>query len=205
MYRIKRNEGILRVNNNFEGSAIPTCRSELRHHILRTTYIIQMWSHAYHENPVISSPIQYEWREEDDKYCFQWFEGDQLPSIETIIDELEHTIFIIQCYYRTGQKLENGEWVYSINRCIEEFQQQFPNLPVTYAQLLKQIQACVIKFGEIGAVTRKLGGGAPKKRTANLIEDVQQQMEASVLELDLLADSIEVDWNHWIMLLHISN
>ncbi|KAI4469565.1 iroquois-class homeodomain protein irx [Holotrichia oblita] len=93
--------------------------------------------------------------------------------------ELEHKIFIIQCYYRTGQKLENGEWVYSINRCIEEFQQQFPNLPVTYAQLLKQIQACVIKFGEIGAVTRKPGGGAPKKRTANLIEDVQQRMEHS--------------------------
>ncbi|KAI4462975.1 transposable element tc3 transposase-like protein [Holotrichia oblita] len=96
-----------------------------------------------------------------------------------LIRELEHKIFIIQCYYRTGQKLENGEWVYSINRCIEEFQQQFPNLPVTYAQLLKQIQACVIKFGEIGAVTRKPGGGAPKKRTANLIEDVQQRMEHS--------------------------
>ncbi|KAI4470703.1 nadh-ubiquinone oxidoreductase ashi subunit [Holotrichia oblita] len=96
-----------------------------------------------------------------------------------LVLELEHKIFIIQCYYRTGQKLENGEWVYSINRCIEEFQQQFPNLPVTYAQLLKQIQACVIKFGEIGAVTRKPGGGAPKKRTANLIEDVQQRMEHS--------------------------
>ncbi|KAI4456724.1 transposable element tc3 transposase-like protein [Holotrichia oblita] len=81
-------------------------------------------------------------------------------------------------FYGTGQKLENGEWVYSINRCIEEFR-QFPNLPVTYAQLLKHIQACVIKFGEIGAVTRKPGGGAPKKRTANLIEDVQQRMEQS--------------------------
>ncbi|KAI4467915.1 diphosphoinositol pentakisphosphate kinase [Holotrichia oblita] len=95
------------------------------------------------------------------------------------IDRAQHKIFIIQCYYRTGRKLENGEWVYSINRCIEEFRQQFPNLPVTYAQLLKQIQACVIKFGEIGAVTRKPGGGAPKKRTANLIEDVQQRMEHS--------------------------
>ncbi|KAI4460770.1 transposable element tc3 transposase-like protein [Holotrichia oblita] len=93
--------------------------------------------------------------------------------------ELEDKIFIIQCYCRTGQKLENGEWVYSINRCIEEFRQQFPNLPLTYAQLLKHIQACVIKFGEIGAITRKPGGGAPKKRTANLIEDVQQRMEHS--------------------------
>ncbi|KAI4463351.1 ig(immunoglobulin) and lrr(leucine rich repeat) domain [Holotrichia oblita] len=106
--------------------------------------------------------------------------------------KFEHTIFIIQCYYKTGQTLENGKWVYSINRCIEEFRQQFPNLPVTYAQLLKHIQACVIKFGEIGAVTRKPGGGAPKKRTANLIEDVQHYWKKP-LTLSELLEEMEAD------------
>ncbi|KAK9686518.1 hypothetical protein QE152_g37133 [Popillia japonica] len=45
-----------------------------------------MWSHARHDNPVISYPIQYGWREEDNKYYFQWFEGDQLPFIQMITD-----------------------------------------------------------------------------------------------------------------------
>ncbi|KAK9686939.1 hypothetical protein QE152_g36825 [Popillia japonica] len=31
-------------------------------------------------------PIQYGWREEDNKYYFQWFEGDQLRFIQTITD-----------------------------------------------------------------------------------------------------------------------
>lgn len=93
--------------------------------------------------------------------------------------ELQHKIFIIQSYYRTGQKLENGDWVYSTNQCLHDFRQQFPNLPVTYAQLQKHIQACVIKFGETGAITRKPGGGAPRKRTANCIEDIRRRMDNS--------------------------
>ncbi|KAI4466498.1 hypothetical protein MML48_2g00019659 [Holotrichia oblita] len=113
-YRIKRNEDILRVDNNFDGSALPPCRSELRQHLLRTTYIAQMSGHAYRENPVISSPIHYGWREEDDKYCFQWFEGDQLPSIETITDGIDREENIIENLNETESQgndddLEYGE------------------------------------------------------------------------------------------------
>ncbi|KAI4469184.1 hypothetical protein MML48_2g00006242 [Holotrichia oblita] len=98
-YRIKRNEDIVRVDNNFDGSALPPCRSELRQHLLRTTYI---------------APIHYGWREEDDKYCFQWFEGDQLPSIETITDGIDREENIIENLNETESQgndddLEYGE------------------------------------------------------------------------------------------------
>ncbi|RZC39840.1 hypothetical protein BDFB_014617, partial [Asbolus verrucosus] len=43
--------------------------------------------------------------------------------------QLEHKSFILESYFRNGQKLENGQ--YSIPSCIEEFHQRFPNFPAT--------------------------------------------------------------------------
>jgi hypothetical protein len=37
---------------------------------------------------------------------------------------LEQKISIVQCYFRNGEGLENGEWSYSTPRVFEEFQQQ---------------------------------------------------------------------------------
>ncbi|KAI4459198.1 transposable element tc3 transposase-like protein [Holotrichia oblita] len=93
--------------------------------------------------------------------------------------ELQHKKFIIESYFRTGRNLDNVEWVYSINQCLQDFRQGFPNLPITYAQLLSHVHACIDKFQETGAVTRKPGGGAPKKRTAACIEDIRQRMDNS--------------------------
>jgi hypothetical protein len=39
---------------------------------------------------------------------------------------LEQKIFIVQCYFRNGERLENGDWSYSTPRVFEEFQQKFP-------------------------------------------------------------------------------
>ncbi|KAI4457295.1 hypothetical protein MML48_8g00010323 [Holotrichia oblita] len=81
-------------------------------------------------------------------------------------------MFIIESYFRS-------EWVYYINQCLQDFRQRFPNLPITSAQLLSHVHACIDKFQETGAVTRKPGGGAPKKRTAACIEDIRQRMDNS--------------------------
>jgi hypothetical protein len=43
---------------------------------------------------------------------------------------LEQTIFIVQCYFRNGKRLENGEWSYSTSR-VEEFQQKLPDFQGT--------------------------------------------------------------------------
>jgi hypothetical protein len=34
---------------------------------------------------------------------------------------LEQKMFIVQCYFRNGERLENGEWSYSIPPVFEEF------------------------------------------------------------------------------------
>ncbi|RZC36026.1 DDE 3 domain containing protein [Asbolus verrucosus] len=91
----------------------------------------------------------------------------------------EHKSFILKSYFRYGQKLENEQWLYSIPSCIEEFHQRFPNFPVTYQQLNKQIHKCVDLFKNFGTVTRKEGSGQPMKRTAENIQDVEQRMDRS--------------------------
>jgi hypothetical protein len=48
---------------------------------------------------------------------------------------LEQEMFIVQCYFRNGEKLENGEWSYSTPRVFEEFQQKFLDFQGTYQQL----------------------------------------------------------------------
>lgn len=45
---------------------------------------------------------------------------------------LEHKTFIIQSYFRNGEKQDNGQWIYSTNMCIADFREKFPNFPVTY-------------------------------------------------------------------------
>jgi hypothetical protein len=43
---------------------------------------------------------------------------------------LEQNIFIVQCYFTNGERLENGEWSYSTPPVFEEF--QFPAFQGTY-------------------------------------------------------------------------
>jgi hypothetical protein len=45
---------------------------------------------------------------------------------------LERKIFMVQCYFKNGERLEDGEWSYSTRRVFEEFQQKFQG---TYQEL----------------------------------------------------------------------
>jgi hypothetical protein len=74
--------------------------------------------------------------------------------------ELLHKIFLLKSYFRSS-RLENGQYLYSINKCMQEFGQQFPNLVIIYTQLVKEIRVCVDKFRETGSVNRKPVCGAP--------------------------------------------
>jgi hypothetical protein len=89
---------------------------------------------------------------------------------------LEQKMFIVQCYFRNGERLENGEWPYSTHRVFEEFQQKFPDFQGTYQQLAQKVYKCVKMFLEIGNVLRKKGSGRPTKRTAENIEEVEQRI-----------------------------
>lgn len=91
-YKFSDNDELLKLDQNFEGSMLPPCKSELRQHILRTSYIAQLWTHSHCRIPTLSSPKDFGWEEEENRYNFKWFEGDQLPRLDEISssqDEIE--------------------------------------------------------------------------------------------------------------------
>jgi hypothetical protein len=93
-----------------------------------------------------------------------------------IMFTLEQENFIGQCYFRNGERLDNGEWSYSTPRVFEECQQKFPDFQGTYQQLTQKVYKCVNMFFEIGSVLRKKGNGRPTKRTAENIEEIEQRI-----------------------------
>jgi hypothetical protein len=82
----------------------------------------------------------------------------------------------VLCYFRNGERLENGEWSYSTPRVFEEFQQKFPDFQGAYQQLAQKVYKCVNIFLETGSVLRKKGSGQPTKRTAENIDEVEQRI-----------------------------
>jgi hypothetical protein len=52
---------------------------------------------------------------------------------------LEQKFFIVQCYFRNGEKLENGEWSYSTPRVFEE-------LTGLNQQLAQKVYKCLNMF-----------------------------------------------------------
>jgi hypothetical protein len=93
--------------------------------------------------------------------------------------DLEHKIFLTESYFKNTERQENGEWKYSVEHCVNDFQNTLPNFPVDYQKLVQQIYKCMAKFRNVGTVGRKAGSGAPKKRTPEIVADVAARMEQS--------------------------
>jgi hypothetical protein len=65
---------------------------------------------------------------------------------------LKQKIFIVHCYFRNGERLENGEWSYLTPRVFEEFRQKFLDFQGTYQQLAQKVYKCVNMFLETGTL-----------------------------------------------------
>lgn len=86
--------------------------------------------------------------------------------------------FMIESYFRNGRKVD-GEWQYSIQSCLEEFQEQFPNVAIDFDSFRKTLHTCIRLFRQTGDVCVKKSGGRPKKRTNEVIENVREVMDAA--------------------------
>lgn len=98
-YKVRSKEEVLRIDQNFEGSMLPPCKRELQQHLLRTTYIAQLWSNANLAIPNSSSPTDYGWVEQEGKFIFKWFQGEQLPMLTSILNENREISGIAYIYF----------------------------------------------------------------------------------------------------------
>jgi hypothetical protein len=103
---------------------------------------------------------------------------------------LEQNTFIVMSYHRNGT-LQNGEWVYSIKACKEEFFAKFPNCNVVEANLIAHIRRVVNRFVATGSVEKGKSVGRPPVNE-EIVEDLRQRIEqspkTSLRKLSLQAD-----------------
>ena len=81
---------------NFDASSIPPCKSELYQQLRRAHNISTVWKNAYKKQPTTLDPLDYGWSEQEDKFVFKWFEGNQLPtSVSDLISKIPGKFIMI--------------------------------------------------------------------------------------------------------------
>jgi hypothetical protein len=90
---------------------------------------------------------------------------------------IEEKAFLLECYFRNGEKQENGDWTYFITPCVEEFQARYPNrMDIDYQQIYQCIKIIVPNFRESGSIIKKKSG-RPFVRIPEVVQNVRQIVE----------------------------
>lgn len=93
-YKVKTNtEAFLKKNlKNFDSSCLPPCYNELEQQIKRANYIAHVWKNATEFDGIQFEAEESGWILHENKYDFDWFKGQQLPSsVEDIIMESDNS------------------------------------------------------------------------------------------------------------------
>lgn len=86
---------------------------------------------------------------------------------------IQHKSFMVESYFRNGSKID-GQWQYSLQDCLEEFRNEFPNFIFDYDSFRHTVTHSVMVFRETGSVKQKEGAGRAKKRTEELVNNVRE-------------------------------
>lgn len=88
----------------------------------------------------------------------------------------EQKTFMIQCYYRNGI-LNDGQWTYPVQACLEQFQQKYPEMVFPAQVFFSTLRRTVQLFQQTGSVTRKKGSGRRTVRDEEAVNNVEAIME----------------------------
>ncbi|KAI4463236.1 reverse transcriptase [Holotrichia oblita] len=91
----------------------------------------------------------------------------------------EHEKFILEAYFRNGQRNDEGAWIYSAELCIQEFRIQFPDEEFQDLSLSRHIYRVVQRFRETGSVCKGKSSGRKTVLTENKIEEVRTCLDQS--------------------------
>ncbi|XP_044265914.1 uncharacterized protein LOC123012155 isoform X2 [Tribolium madens] len=71
---------------------------------------------------------------------------------QTIIPTTQQNIFLFQSYCSNAQRQENGEWLYSIEKCIHEFRNEFPTATFSDEMLREYVPQLLERLRTTGSV-----------------------------------------------------
>jgi hypothetical protein len=89
---------------------------------------------------------------------------------------LEQQIFIAQCFFSNGGRLDPIRHL----DCLRDFNKSFRTLKALNQQLAQKVYKCVNMFLETGSALRQKGSRRPTKRSAENIEEGEQRIIAEI-------------------------
>ncbi|KAJ3659088.1 hypothetical protein Zmor_010796 [Zophobas morio] len=90
---------------------------------------------------------------------------------------LGQNTFIIMSYYRNGVLNEDGDWVYSVNACKDEYLVRYP-VVIEEESLKTHIRRIVARFNDTGSFSKGKPTGRPQV-SGDVVEDLRTRMEQS--------------------------
>lgn len=90
-----------------------------------------------------------------------------------------HNKFIVEAYFRSGIRNQNGIWDYSYQNCHQQFQEEFPNVEYTYDCFVQHVRRVIDRFRRTGSVVKGKSTGRPTVLTEEVVADISQRMDVS--------------------------
>jgi hypothetical protein len=82
-------------------------------------------------------------------------------------------------HFRSGTRNEDGSWTYSLQLCIEQFREAFPNFDFDYKMFRTHKKRIIERFETKNCICKWKSTGRPTVITENVLQDIQNRMEAS--------------------------
>lgn len=97
-----------------------------------------------------------------------------------MVFSLEHDTFLLEAYFRSGERNQNGHWDYSMRSCYQQFQEQFPDIAgIDYEMFSQHVRRVVARYRNTGSVSKGKSPGRPKVVTQEVLEDIRNRLEVS--------------------------
>ncbi|KAF5305438.1 hypothetical protein FQA39_LY01529 [Lamprigera yunnana] len=91
----------------------------------------------------------------------------------------EQDRFIIMTHFRSGTRNPDGNWSYSLQSCIEQFMQQYPDEMIEY-DIFKQHKCRLVhRFETKNCICKGKSTGRLTVLTENVIENIQERINRS--------------------------
>ncbi|KAK4875917.1 hypothetical protein RN001_012339 [Aquatica leii] len=91
----------------------------------------------------------------------------------------EQDTIIIMAHFRSGTRNPEGTWSYSLQSCIDQFNEHFPEANFTYDTFRQRKQVLVNRFLNRNCICKGKATGRPTVLTAPVVEDIRNRMEQS--------------------------
>lgn len=100
-------------------------------------------------------------------------------SIAKMVFTPEQDACILMFHYRSGTRDADGNWQYSLQSCMDQFAERFPDADIPYDTFVHHRHIIIHRFEEKHCICKGKSTGRPTKLTEEVVDDIQQRMERS--------------------------